>query len=123
MIFKYHRHVLHSLIHLQVCAHRWKDAKFVARSDLLYMQGLCYELDSNFQTPARLIPILVDYNSLVHTIERYPIWAYGALGQSVQYTKVCHHLHSLQLQCYSSLISKTRRRFETEHFVKKSVWM
>ena len=52
------------------------------------MQGLCYELDGNFQFPARLIPILVDYNSLVHTIERYPIWAYGSLGQSVQYTKV-----------------------------------
>ena len=53
------------------------------------MQGLCYELDANFQRAARLLPILVDYNSLVHTIERYPIWAYGALGQSVEYTKVC----------------------------------
>ncbi|XP_060600943.1 integrin alpha-2-like [Ruditapes philippinarum] len=70
-----------------VCAHRWKDSKFVLPNDLLYMQGLCYELDAGFQLPARLLPVLVDYNSLVHRQERYPIWAYGALGQSVEYTK------------------------------------
>ncbi|KAL4222565.1 integrin [Mactra antiquata] len=70
-----------------VCAHRWKDSKFVVPNDLLYMQGLCYELDAGFRYPARLLPVLVDYNSLVHRQERYPIWAYGALGQSVQYTK------------------------------------
>ncbi|XP_053373891.1 integrin alpha-2-like [Mercenaria mercenaria] len=70
-----------------VCAHRWKDSKFVMPNDLLYMQGLCYELDAGFQLPARLLPVLVDYNSLVHRQERYPIWAYGALGQAVEYTK------------------------------------
>lgn len=57
-------------------------------NDLLYMQGLCYELDAGFLYPARLLPVLVDYNSLVHRQERYPIWAYGALGQAIQYTKV-----------------------------------
>lgn len=70
-----------------ICAHRWKDSKYVAANDLLYMHGLCYELDANFQFGARLLPIIVDYNSLVHRQERYPIWAYGSLGQSVQYTK------------------------------------
>lgn len=52
------------------------------------MQGLCYELDAGFQFAARMLPVLVDYDSLVHRQERYPIWAYGVLGQSVQYTKV-----------------------------------
>lgn len=72
----------------QVCAHRWKNSRFVASNQLLYMQGLCYELDAGFQFAARMLPVLVDYDSLVHRQERYPIWAYGVLGQSVQYTKV-----------------------------------
>jgi len=82
-----------SLFLFQVCAHRWKNSRFVASNQLLYMQGLCYEVDASMQFPARMLPILVDYDSLVHRQERYPIWAYGVLGQSVKYTKV------IKVQC------------------------
>jgi len=71
----------------QVCGHRWKNARYY-QQNLLYMQGLCYERDatSNF----RLVPLLVDNDpsNLIHTIELYPVLAYGSMGQSVQYTKV-----------------------------------
>ncbi|WAQ94140.1 ITA9-like protein [Mya arenaria] len=72
---------------MAVCAHRWKNARYF-RQGFLYMQGLCYET-ADSGTSFRLVPLLVDNDpsNLIHSEDLYPIWAYGSMGQAVQYSK------------------------------------
>ncbi|KAL3832414.1 hypothetical protein ACJMK2_024059 [Sinanodonta woodiana] len=70
-----------------VCAHRWKDAKFVSELNATYSHGICYKLHSGLHERANIISPLVNARQLYHEDKGYPIWAFSSVGQSAQFSK------------------------------------